>query len=97
MIRYVQITCKLGGATNTSFLSLIPKVKNDKSFDWFHPISLCNASYKILKKIIANRIKKLLPRIILPNQGGFVANRQIWDNIILVQEAIHTIVTNREK
>jgi hypothetical protein len=53
MIRYVQTTCKLGGATNTSFLALIPKVKNANSFDRFHPISLCNVSYKILTKIIA--------------------------------------------
>jgi hypothetical protein len=76
---------------------LIPKAKNANTFDRFHPISLCNVSYKILTKIIANRIKHLLPRIILPNQGGFVTKRQIWDNIILVQEAIHTSVTNKEK
>ena len=39
----------------------------------------------------------MLPRIILLNHGGFVAKRKIWDNIIMVQEAIHTNVKNREK
>jgi hypothetical protein len=84
MIRYVQLTSKIGGATNTSFLALIPKAKNANTFDHFRLISLCNVSYKILTKIIANRLKILLPRIILPNQGGFVTKRKIWDNIILV-------------
>jgi hypothetical protein len=97
MIRFVQKTCKMGGATNTSFLALIPKDKNASSFDRFRPISLCNVSYKILAKIIANRLKNLLPQLILPNQGGFVEKRQIWDNITLVQEAIHSSFNNKEK
>ena len=97
MIKYVQKSCKLGGATNTSFLALIPKEKNANSFEWFPPISVYNVSYKILTKIIANRLKHILPWLILPNQGGFMTQRKIWDNIILVQEEIHTSVTNRER
>ena len=75
MIKYVQTTCKIGGATNTSFLALIPKDKNASSFDRFLPISLCNVSYKILEKIIPNRLKQMLPCLILPNQGGFMTKR----------------------
>jgi hypothetical protein len=62
----------------------------------FRPISLCNISYKILAKIIANRLSPLLSELILPNQGGFVTGRQIWDNYILVQEAIHSSNTRGE-
>jgi hypothetical protein len=47
-------------------------------------------SYKIISKIIANRLKPYLPNIISPNQGGFVEKRQMVDNILLVQEAIHS-------
>jgi hypothetical protein len=61
------------------------------------PISLCNVSYKILAKIITNRLNNLLPQLILPNQGGFVEKIQIWDNITLVQEVIHSSFNNREK
>jgi hypothetical protein len=50
-----------------------------------------------MAKIIANRLKPLLNSLILPNQGGFVAGRQIWDNIILVQEAIHSSFKRGEK
>jgi hypothetical protein len=90
MIQYVHKYARMGGATNSTFLALIPKDKNASSFDRFQTISFCNVSYKIMAKIIANRIKPLLRRLILPNQGGFVEKRQIWDNIILVQEAIHS-------
>jgi hypothetical protein len=48
------------------------------------PISLCNSSYNILTKIIANRRKWILPKIISKNQGGFLQKRQVLDNILLV-------------
>ena len=51
---------KFGGNTNSTFLALIPKKANPSSFDRFRPISLCNASYKILAKLLANRFNPLL-------------------------------------
>jgi ribonuclease HI/exonuclease III len=97
MVRKSQDCNKLGGSTNSSFLALIPKEKGAKSFNRFRPISLCNTGYKIITKIIANRLKKILPKLIPENQGGFVHGRQILDNIILVQEAIHTSSKKSEK
>jgi len=58
---------------------------NPSSFSIFRPISLCNVSYKIITKIIANKIKPLLHKLISPNQSGFMEKRQIIYNIILVQ------------
>jgi len=46
------------------------------------PIALLNVDYKILSKIINYRILHLLPRLILPNQTGFVPGRSIFDNIV---------------
>eukprot|EP00253_Pinus_taeda_P022784 PITA_22784 len=88
---------KLGDNTKSSHIALIPKEANPKSFDRFRPISLCNVSYKIITKIIANRLKKLLPIIISENQGGFVPKRQIIDNVILIQEAIHSSLNKGER
>jgi hypothetical protein len=90
MVQYVQKSAKIGGNTNSTFLALIPKDLNPSSFNRFRPISLCNVSYKIIAKIIANRIKPLLHKLISPNQSGFMEKRQMIDNIILVQEAIHS-------
>ena len=90
MVRKSQNCSKIGGSTNSSFLALIPKEKGAQSFSKFRPILICNTGYKIITKVIANRIKKALPRIIPKNQGGFIQGRQIQDNIVLVQEAIHS-------
>ena len=46
---------------------------------------------------MAKRLKDILMRIILENQGGFIKGRKIWDNIILVQEAIHSSLKNHER
>jgi hypothetical protein len=60
----------MGGATNSTFLALIPKERNDATFSRFRPISLCNVSYKIISKIIATRMQRILPKLISPSQGG---------------------------
>ena len=69
---------KNGGSTNSTFLALIPKEKDAVSFDRFRPISLCNISYKIITKIMAKRLKDILPHIIPENQGGFIKGKKIW-------------------
>jgi exonuclease III len=83
MILKSQDCKKIGGSTNSTFLALIPKEKGAHSFNRFRPISLCNIGYKIISKVIANRLKGLLSDLIPENQGGFVQGRQIADNIIL--------------
>ena len=75
---------KIGDSTNSAFLALIPREKDANSCDMFWPISLYNIGYKIITKIMAKRIKNILPYIIPENQGGFIKGRKIWDNIILV-------------
>jgi len=61
MLNYTLQKKKLGGATNSTFLALIPKESNPSNLSRFCPISLYNSSYKILTKIIANYQNPLLP------------------------------------
>ena len=96
IIRYVIKKKKVGGLKNSTFFPLIPKDPRPSSLKKFRPISLCNASYKIIYKILARRLKPLLHSLISENQGGFVPNRQIVDNIILVQEALQSIFSCNE-
>jgi hypothetical protein len=51
---------------NTMYIALIPKIKNPTCVTEFRPISLCNVLYKIILKVLANRLKGILPHIISP-------------------------------
>ena len=97
MIKAFQVKSEVGGYTNSTFLSLIPKEANPSSFDRFRPISLCNASYKIFSKILVNRLKPLLEKLISPLQWGFAKGRHILDNVRQVQEAMHSSFLRKEK
>jgi hypothetical protein len=54
-------------------------------------IALCNVVYKIISKVIANRLKPLLPTLISQEQASFLERRQILDNIIHSHELIHML------
>ena len=97
MIKGFLHKAKLGGSTNSTFLALISKETNPASFDRFRTISLCNASYKIIAKLLTNRIKPMLGKLISESQGGFVKGRHILDNVIQVQEAMHSSNLRKEK
>jgi hypothetical protein len=84
ILQYAQWSCKIVGSTNSSFLFLILKEVNPSTFGIFRPISLYNSSYKIMINIIANRMKNIMPKIIYDNQGRFMQNKHIIDNIVLM-------------
>lgn len=69
---------KIGGSMNSSFLALIPKEKGANNFNRFCLISLCKIGYKLIIKVIANRLKVLLPSIIPENQGGLLRVGKLW-------------------
>lgn len=79
---------------NDTNVVLIPKIKNPKEMKDLRPISLCNVSYKLISKVLANRLKVILPDIIEDNQSAFVHGRLISDNILLGSEVFHFIRTS---
>jgi len=80
---------------NHTFISLIPKVKNSELVSEFRPISLCNVLYKIFSKVLANRLKKVLPALITEHQIAFTKSRLISDNILVAFETIYSMQNHR--
>lgn len=76
---------------NHTNIVLISKVDNPRKMSQFRLISLCNVVYKIILKVLTNRLKRVLPKVISPNQSAFVAGRQIFDNSLVVHELLHSM------
>ena len=78
---------------NHTFITLIPKVANPKTVAQFRPISLCNVIYKLLSKVLVNRLKPILNSIISEAQSAFIVDRVITDNILIAFETLHHMKT----
>ncbi|CAL2246750.1 unnamed protein product [Prunus armeniaca] len=86
---------KLPKRLNHTHITLIPKVLNPRNMKQWRPISLCNVIYKIISKILTNRLKSVLPLLISPYQSAFVAERHITDNILVVHEILHSLQSGK--
>lgn len=74
---------------NSTYITIIPKVKQASKMGEFQPISLCNFVYKIVANVLTSRLKSILPPIISPTQYAFVPSRLITDNLIIANETLH--------
>jgi hypothetical protein len=82
---------------NLTFLALIPKFNKPTSFGDYRPIALCNLCYKIIAKLIANRIRPILSQTLFGEKLGFLKGRHILDAIGTAHECLHNIKTKKLK
>ncbi|GJW41611.1 RNA-directed DNA polymerase, eukaryota, reverse transcriptase zinc-binding domain protein [Tanacetum coccineum] len=82
------VSSEVPHGASSSFFTLIPKVNNPTFIIDFYPISLIGAHYKIIAKILANRLAKVIDKIVRKEQSAFIAGRQILDGPIILSEII---------
>ncbi|XP_077246059.1 uncharacterized protein LOC143885903 [Tasmannia lanceolata] len=83
------VTGNLLKEVNATFITLIPKSTDSCFPDKYRPISLCNFLYKIISKILDNRLHSVLGDIISQNQTAFIKGRSIQENILLTRDLLH--------
>ena len=74
-----------------ALICLIPKNNAPETVKQFRPISLCNTLYKVVTKILVNRMKPLISGWISPNQNSFIKGRGPEINLVVTSEILHTM------
>jgi hypothetical protein len=87
---------KLPEGWNDTVISLIPKTEKPERVSDLRPISLCNVTYKVVSKVLASRLRRILDEVINPAQSAFVPGRLISDNILVAYEITHSLLNKRE-
>lgn len=82
-------TGKMVKELNSTIISLIPKLEVPRKPKDFRPISCCNVLYKVISKIMANRLCESLEKLVDKTQTAFIPGRRINDNVLLAQELLH--------
>lgn len=82
---------------NASFISLIPKIDNSISLHEYRPISLVGCIYKIIAKILSNRLELVLPCLIDNNKPTFTKGRGLLDSVVVANEFIEEVRNYRKQ
>ncbi|CAN0914973.1 Transposon TX1 uncharacterized 149 kDa protein [Linum grandiflorum] len=74
---------------------LLPKGERPQSMKDWRPISLCNVLYRLVAKVLANRLRRIMPNLVAEEQSAFVTGRSIVDNILIAFETLHGMKLRR--
>ena len=80
--------CKFEKSLNATFIALIPKKNDAFNIRDFRHISLVGSVYKILTKVLSNRLRVVLNQLISETQNSFMGGRQILNSVLITNECV---------
>ncbi|GJS39763.1 putative RNA-directed DNA polymerase, eukaryota [Tanacetum coccineum] len=96
-VKHFELTGRLGNGCIASFVVLIPKKNDPLGFSDYRPISLIGCVYKIISKLLASRLARVIDSVIRPNQSAFIEGRQILDGCLIANEVIRMASLENQK
>ncbi|GKE15615.1 cysteine-rich receptor-like protein kinase [Tanacetum coccineum] len=96
-VKLFESSCGLSNGCNSSFIVLIPKKKDPIGFSDYRPISLIGCVYKVISKLLATRLAKVINSVIGPNQSAFIEGWQILDGCLIASEIIRMAALENHK
>ena len=75
----------------------LPKVLNPSNINHYRPISLCNTIYKVISKLLVDRLRTVIWNLVSPAQSAFISGRWIAENQLIVQEILHSFKKRKVK
>nr|KAJ0218832.1 hypothetical protein LSAT_V11C300154990 [Lactuca sativa] len=96
-IKDFESTGVIDRGCNSSFIILVPKTSDPISLDEYRPISLIGCLYKIIAKVLAERLKRYIPQVVSHTQTTFIKDRNILDGPLIINEVISWLRKSKSK
>ncbi|GJS28729.1 putative RNA-directed DNA polymerase [Tanacetum coccineum] len=97
MVKRFEIDGSIPRGCNSSFIALIPKIKDPLHLNDYRPISLIGCQYKVIAKVLANRIQQVVHSVVSEVQTAYINGRQIIDGPLMANEIISWATKKNER
>ena len=97
MVKHFEIEGEIPRGCNSSFITLISKIKDPLHIKDYRPISLIGCQYKVIAKVLANRLFKVVNSVVSEVQTAYIKGRQIIDGPLMVNEIISWATKRQQK